>query len=193
MKQKPKQEICSPCGYFSQGSKVEISNGQGAWLPGTILEPQSNPLPFSLRKRKALFLVQYDTLVLEDDPSIPLTEEVDVSSLRPAPPPDDNADFEPNDVVDAFNLDAWWPGVVMSVAGDKYTVGFKSPPDLLELGRGELRRHWDWRGGEWARADKEVIELGLILIMHVELGLNCRVLDGFMLACALLWLIWGFL
>lgn len=171
MKPKPKQEICSPCGYFSQGSKVEISNGQGAWLPGTILEPQSNPLPFSLRKRKALFLVQYDTLVLEDDPSMPLTEEVDVSSLRPAPPPDDNADFEPNDVVDAFNLDAWWPGVVMSVAGDKYTVGFKSPPDLLELGRGELRRHWDWRGGEWARADKEMM-MRLIFSPGAEVEVN---------------------
>ncbi|XP_061997705.1 DUF724 domain-containing protein 3-like isoform X2 [Rosa rugosa] len=155
----PKEEIsCLPCGYFSRGAKVEVRDVQGAWFPAHVLDPNPNPSPFSLRNRKQkLLVVEYETLVSDDDPLKPLTEEIEVGLLRPSPPAEEEEGFEVNDVVDAFNLDAWWPGVVMSVVGDKYTVGFKSPPDLLELGSGELRRHWDWRGGEWTRAGKEMM------------------------------------
>ncbi|PRQ59700.1 putative Agenet-like domain-containing protein [Rosa chinensis] len=158
----PKEEIsCPPCEYFSRGAKVEVRDEQGAWFPAHVLDPNPNQSPFSLRNRnrkQKLLVVEYETLVSDDDPSKPLTEEIEVGMLRPSPPAEEEEEgFEANDVVDAFNLDAWWPGVVMSVVGDKYTVGFKSPPDLLELGRGELRRHWDWCGGEWTRAGKEMM------------------------------------
>lgn len=159
--------------HFSLGSNVEVcskENGsEGAWFPATILEPPANP---SAWKRKTFtstkVLIQYKTLVSNEDPTKPLVEHTTVSLLRPAPPVE-NADelFQPNDVVDAFYLDAWWPGVVMSIVGDKYTVGFKNPPDFQELGRNVLRSHWDWDHGVWTRAPKEVPPL---LIMHTVYG-----------------------
>ncbi|PQM39453.1 hypothetical protein Pyn_41050 [Prunus yedoensis var. nudiflora] len=89
----------------------------------------------------------------------PLTELVDVCSIRPVPPPDNpDQPFEPADVVDSFYLEAWWVGVVMRFEDDKYTVGFKNPPDLLELRRSELRPHWDFLDGVWIRSRKERIE-----------------------------------
>lgn len=156
------EEECGGYSHFRLGSDVEVCSkekgSEGAWFPATILEPPANP---SASKRKTFtsskVLIQYKTLVSNDDPTKPLVEHTTVPLLRPAPPAE-NADqlFEPNDVVDAFYLDAWWPGVVMSIVGDKYTVGFKNPPDFQELGRNVLRSHWDWDHGVWTRAPKEV-------------------------------------
>ncbi|VVA37943.1 PREDICTED: DUF724 domain-containing, partial [Prunus dulcis] len=65
------------------------------------------------------------------------------------PPPTDNPDqpFEPADVVDASYIDVWWVGVVMRCEDDK--------SDLLELKRSELRPHWDFLKGKWARPRKK--------------------------------------
>nr|XP_011470639.1 PREDICTED: uncharacterized protein LOC101295872 [Fragaria vesca subsp. vesca] len=157
MKKTPSKEIVAsppPCFYFNRGSRVEVwFTEQGAWFPAHVLDSNSNPL----RNRKRRLLVEYETLVSDDDSSKPLTEEIEASLLRPAPPEESDEGFEEHDVVDAFHVEGWWRGVVMSVDGDKYTVGFKSPPDLLELGRGELRRHWDWCGGAWTRVEKEMM------------------------------------
>ncbi|XP_021828399.1 DUF724 domain-containing protein 3-like isoform X2 [Prunus avium] len=150
--------------HLSKDSKVEVCSNEdgykGAWFPAIILDPQpSDGTP--KKKRKSLgnsskALVQYETLVSEDDPNKPLTELVDVCSIRPVPPPDNpDQPFEPANVVDAFYQEAWWVGVVMRFEDDKYTVGFKNPPDLLELRRSELRPHWDLLDGVWVRARKE--------------------------------------
>ncbi|XP_021828394.1 DUF724 domain-containing protein 3-like isoform X2 [Prunus avium] len=153
--------------HLSKDSKVEVCSNEegyrGAWFPAIILDPQPSDLS-AKKKRKSLgnsskALVQYETLVSDDDPNKPLTELVDVCSIRPVPPPDNpDQPFEPADVVDSFYLEAWWVGVVMRFEDDKYTVGFKNPPDLLELRRSELRPHWDFLDGVWIRARKERIE-----------------------------------
>ncbi|KAL6126889.1 hypothetical protein ACLB2K_074934 [Fragaria x ananassa] len=131
MKKIPSKEIVTtsplPCFYFSRGSRVEARAEQGAWFPAHVLDSNSNPL----RNRKRRLLVEYETLVSDDDSSKPLTEEIEASLLRPAPPEESDDGFEEHDVVDAFHVEGWWRGVVMSVDGDKYTVGFKSPPDLI--------------------------------------------------------------
>ncbi|ONI24916.1 hypothetical protein PRUPE_2G269100 [Prunus persica] len=150
--------------HLSKDSKVEVCSNedgyQGAWFPAIFLDPQpSDGTP--KKKRKSLgnsskALVQYETLVSDDDPNKPLTELVDVCSIRPVPPPDNpDQPFEPANVVDAFYQEAWWVGVVIRFEDDKYTVGFKNPPDLLELRRSELRPHWDFLDGVWVRARKE--------------------------------------
>ncbi|KAL6291274.1 hypothetical protein ACE6H2_008784 [Prunus campanulata] len=150
--------------HLSKDSKVEVCSNEdghkGAWFPAIILDPRpSDGTPN--KKRKSLgnsskALVQYETLVSDDDPNKPLTELVDVCFIRPVPPPDNpDQPFEPANVVDAFYQEAWWVGVVMRFEDDKYTVGFKNPPDLLELRRSELRPHWDFLDGVWVRARKE--------------------------------------
>ncbi|XP_034198017.1 DUF724 domain-containing protein 3-like isoform X5 [Prunus dulcis] len=61
----------------------------------------------------------------------------------------------------------------MRFKDDNYTVGFKNPPDLLELRRSELRPHWDFLDGVWIRARKERIEE--TIFSHgtaVEINLN---------------------
>ncbi|PQQ00957.1 DUF724 domain-containing protein 7 [Prunus yedoensis var. nudiflora] len=150
--------------HLSKDSKVEVRSNEegyrGAWFPAIILDPQPSDLSRK-KKRKSLgnssnALVQYENMFSDDDPNKPLTELVDVHSIRPVPPPDNpDQPLEPADVVDASYLDAWWVGVVMRFEDDKYTVGFKCPPDLLELRRSELRPHWDLRDGIWVRARKK--------------------------------------
>ncbi|XP_034202790.1 DUF724 domain-containing protein 3-like isoform X5 [Prunus dulcis] len=168
--------------HLSKDSKVEVCSNEegyrGAWFPAIILDPQPSDLS-AKKKRKSLgnsskALVQYETLVFDDDPKKPLTELVDVGSIRPVPPPDNpDQPFEPADVVDSFYQEAWWVGVVMRFKDDNYTVGFKNPPDLLELRRSELRPHWDFLDGVWIRARKERIEE--TIFSHgtaVEINLN---------------------
>ncbi|XP_050387484.1 DUF724 domain-containing protein 7-like [Argentina anserina] len=148
-------------GYFTLLADVEVlSKDKGsecAWFPATILDPPANP---SASKRKTFtstkVLIQYKTLVSDNDPTEPLVEPTTLRLLRPAPLADNAEErFEQNDVVDAFYADGWWPGVVMSVVGDKYTVGFKNPPDVLEVERSGLRPHWDWDHGVWTRAPRK--------------------------------------
>ncbi|KAM1162680.1 hypothetical protein ACFX13_001719 [Malus domestica] len=159
--------------HLGKDSKVEVCSNEdgfkGAWFPAKIID--SKPLiPATKKKRKSfsdgssnsfsptMAEVQYDTLVSDVDPDKPLTEFVELGQIRPVPP-DDNVDrpFEPGDKVDAFHLDAWWPGVVIKREEDAYTVGFMYPPDLLVLRRSELRSHWDLADGVWVRAKKEMM------------------------------------
>ncbi|KAM1368269.1 hypothetical protein PS1_001619 [Malus domestica] len=159
--------------HLGKDSKVEVCSNEdgfkGAWFPAKIVD--SKPLiPGTKKKRKSFSdsssnsfsptkaEVQYETLVSDVDPDKPLTEFVELGQIRPVPP-DDNVDrpFEPGDKVDAFHLDAWWPGVVIKREEDAYTVGFMYPPDLLVLRRSELRSHWDLADGVWVRAKKEMM------------------------------------
>ncbi|KAB2598445.1 hypothetical protein D8674_001365 [Pyrus ussuriensis x Pyrus communis] len=159
--------------HLVKDSKVEVCSNEdgfkGAWFPAKIID--SKPLiPATKKKRKSFSdgssnsfsptkaVVQYETLLSDDDPDKPLTEFVEMGQIRPVPP-DDNVDrpFEPGDKVDAFHLDAWWPGVVIKREEDEYTVGFMYPPDLLVARRSELRSHWDLADGVWVRAKKEMM------------------------------------
>ncbi|XP_068315930.1 DUF724 domain-containing protein 7-like isoform X1 [Pyrus communis] len=159
--------------HLIKDSKVEVCSLEdgfkGAWFPAKIID--SKPLiPATKKKRKSFSdgssnsfsptkaVVQYETLLSDDDPDKPLTEFVEMGQIRPVPP-DDNVDrpFEPGDKVDAFHLDAWWPGVVIKREEDEYTVGFMYPPDLLVVRRSELRSHWDLADGVWVRAKKEMM------------------------------------
>ncbi|XP_040370498.1 DUF724 domain-containing protein 7 isoform X2 [Rosa chinensis] len=151
--------------FWRRGAKVEVRTEEegfhGAWFPATILEPPSNPSSVLGRKRKSFnsnkVLVQYNTFVTEKDPTKPLTEYTNVMFLRPSPPVEaPGKTFEAGEDVDAFHNDAWWPGVVMSVeGGDRYRVGFRDPPELLVLGRSELRSHLDWVNEIWSRPYKK--------------------------------------
>ncbi|KAM1471209.1 hypothetical protein COP2_042901 [Malus domestica] len=160
--------------HLSKDSKVEVCSNEdgykGVWFPAKIIDPDP-PIPATRKKRKSLSgcssrssssstkaLVQYETLLSDDDPDKPLTELVEVGFIRPVPPSDiDDRPFEPGDKVDAFHLDAWWPGVVIKLEEDEYTVGFLDPPDLLVLRRSDLRSHWDFTDGIWVGAKKETM------------------------------------
>ena len=164
---KMKMEIIDK--YFQKGSRVEVwsleDGFQNAWFPAVIVQSPSSIISPSPKKRRlskndnSKAVVIYDYM-LDDEGNRPLVEKVDAFLLRPIPPSDttaDHQDFEPNDVVDAFYDDIWWTGFVLKVVDGKYTVFFKTPPDVLEFNRSELRPHWDWVEPKWVRPEKQVL------------------------------------
>lgn len=125
-------------------------------------------------KKRVGYLVKYATLFEDDKLDKPLTEVVHPSYIRPLPPrnprsnndiqavaeaetEEGSADFQVNDVVDAYLRDGWWIGVVRKVIGDgdgdgemkKYLVSFESPPEEFEFDGSQLRLHVDWVDSLW--------------------------------------------
>lgn len=142
---------------FSKGTLVEVSSDEdgfkGAWYVATILESP----PKSVSKKRSRALVEYQDLLADDVGSNPLTEFVDTSFLRPLPPPEADANFCVNDVVDAFYRDGWWTGVITKISEDsRCTVFFQNPPDEIQFDLSDLRVHKEWVDGQWIRPEKQV-------------------------------------
>lgn len=143
---------------FQKGVEVEVTSDEegfkGAWYRATVLES----VPKSASKKRKKALVEYKSLVTEDG-SGPLSEQIDISYIRPLPPQEESSNeaFDVNDVVDAFYRDGWWTGTVRKILEDgKLRVYFDNPPDLLEFEAKDLRPHWDWLDGNWVRPEKQV-------------------------------------
>ena len=159
--------------FLGKGSKVEVwseeDDFKNAWFSAVILRPPlppSSSSPSAGGKRTATAVVKYDHMLSADDGQ-PLVESVEPSFIRPVPPPDNQPDrpFELYEVVDAFYQDIWWTGFVVKVVSDTYTVAFKSPLDLQEFRRSDMRPHWDWVDSKWVRPDKEVLFYKLIMLL----------------------------
>lgn len=152
---------------FSKGSQVEVSSDEdgfkGAWFVATVLKS-----PCSTTKRKGKALVEYQSLLSDDDEKKPLKEYIDEGFMRPLPPAaqaTDEQSFELHDVVDAFYRDGWWKGVITKVTvledkkshSKRYTVVFENPPDQIDFGPSDLRFHLDWTNGIWVRPPKQQV------------------------------------
>jgi len=129
---------------FGEGARVEVSSDEegfsGAWFSATVLEAKGN----------GKFVVEYHTLLADDDTSL-LREEIDGLHMRPLPP-DTNADgrFSILDEVDALYNDGWWVGVISKeLSGSKYVVYFRSSNEEIEFNHSDLRLHQDWIHGKW--------------------------------------------
>jgi hypothetical protein len=160
--------------FFGKGSQVEVSSDdigfKDSWYVATIIQisPQT-PTPSSSsnkkkRKIETSYLVEYATLVQDEkDLTTPLREYVDVSLIRPLPPPTESTyAYEMGDVVDAFHRDGWWTGVVVGVVngGSKFSVFLENPPEeKIEFARADLRVHHDWVDCKWVRAEKKTPRL----------------------------------
>ncbi|KAL4290108.1 hypothetical protein GQ457_14G000170 [Hibiscus cannabinus] len=142
-------------GEIEAGREVEVTSDEegfkGVWYACIILK-----LPENKTKGKAL--VQYKTL-LEEDNQTPLTENVELSFIRPLPPepafPGDHS-FQVKELVDAFHLDGWWTGSVSQVLDNprRYIVSFADPPDEIEFSSSYLRPHWKWVNGKWVKPSR---------------------------------------
>lgn len=146
--------------HFPVGSLIEVHDDveEGVYFSATVVSSPTSRRRSSSRNSEKLRVKYHNLLALEDGPD-PLTESVDVSYVRPAPPSQVAAAerFEPNDVVDAFYKDGWWKGVVSRVVegGERFEVTFENPPDVLEFGPSALRPHWDWVDGTWIGPQKQ--------------------------------------
>ncbi|GLT95515.1 hypothetical protein SLE2022_131940 [Rubroshorea leprosula] len=138
---------------FRAGSVVEVSSEEegfkGSWFVAKILT-----LPKERNKGKAL--IQYQTLITDEESRKPLKESASLSFIRPLPPrPEPDQIFEVNDIVDAFHRDGWWVGVVSRVLDHRrYYVSFEEPGEQLEFDRSNLRVHLDWLDGKWVKPQK---------------------------------------
>lgn len=95
---------------FAVGDEVEVlftgSGFRGARFEATV----TARFPDSGR-----YEVVYSELIVRRD-GPPLREVVGVSELRPRPPPPQpGREFELFDLVEAYNNDGWWPGVVSDI------------------------------------------------------------------------------
>lgn len=150
---------------FPVGSLVEVKTDEegfrGVFFVATVIS--SSPLSKRKNGRKSFkkLQVEYHNLVASEDGSERLRECVDVSFVRPAPPPQEYFEgFGLNDSVDAFYKDGWWTGIIAQVLeGGRFIVTFPNPPDEIEFGLSELRVHWDWCNGSWFRPEKQVLSL----------------------------------
>ncbi|KAH7537733.1 hypothetical protein FEM48_Zijuj03G0124200 [Ziziphus jujuba var. spinosa] len=168
--------------HLQKGSKVEIFSQedgfQNSWFPAVILRPPYSHTSQEKKKKKkkrkrssasdSKAFIQYENFLTVRTHKL-LTGYVDVSSIRPLPPPEAPQQvIELNDVVDALHRDVWWTGVVINVVGNKYYVKFKFPPDILELDRSQIRLHLDWVKGVWSRPEKQETTTGSSLFSPGE-------------------------
>ncbi|KAG6392957.1 hypothetical protein SASPL_147186 [Salvia splendens] len=137
--------------HFLVGSIVEVlEKDAGVRLVCTVVPPPRNIEP----ENEGKLYVRDRALSARRGRSGCLYEFVDVSSVRPTPPPHKASKrFELNDVVEAYYIGGWWEGVVTAVSdgGERFVVTFENPPepDELRFPPSSLRPLWDWVDGVW--------------------------------------------
>ncbi|XP_072961609.1 protein AGENET DOMAIN (AGD)-CONTAINING P1-like isoform X1 [Typha angustifolia] len=134
---------------FNTGDEVEVSSDEdgfrGAYFAARVVRSMPN---------QRRYTVDYDAFVDDSDPSRPLRETVDARHVRPHPPLRAAASgFTLYQVVDVSYNDAWWVGVVTSVAGvgrkRTYAVCFPASREEMDFGHENLRAHLEWVDGKW--------------------------------------------
>ncbi|XP_068663868.1 protein AGENET DOMAIN (AGD)-CONTAINING P1 [Aristolochia californica] len=156
---------------FSKGASVEVRSDEpgfvGAWFEASVVR----------KVKKKQLSVEYAELVEENDVSKPLREIVDLSSVRPRPPPvGAKREFSVGDKVEAFFNDGWWVGDVVRVLDEAiYVVKFLDDEEL-EMKETDLRARLDWVDGQWVHPSKGNLELKICKGKVVEV---CSDEEGF--------------
>ncbi|KAK4476740.1 hypothetical protein RD792_015900, partial [Penstemon davidsonii] len=139
--------------YFTKGANVEISSNEDglrcSWYAGTVIRP-----PKDVNKRTAKVLVEFETLMEEDDETQRLREEVDLSHLRPPPLPGGRRSFNFGEEVDAYYNEGWWEGIISEILSNKgnnhkYLVLFRGTREEIAFKASDLRLHHEWVRGKW--------------------------------------------
>lgn len=135
--------------YFKKGADVEISSDEegfrGSWYAGTVVRPPGN-----VKRGSAKVLVEYKTLMDDEEGTRPLREELELVQLRPPPPRENRRSFKFSEEVDAYYNDGWWEGIITEVVGeDKYLVFFRGTREQIAFKASELRLHREWVHGKW--------------------------------------------
>ncbi|KAL3508761.1 hypothetical protein ACH5RR_028162 [Cinchona calisaya] len=126
------------------GDSVEICSNEDGFL-GSHYEAK-----VIARKGKNKFLVEYKTLVKEEDEKELLKEVVESSKIRPQPPLIRVQEFNVLDKIDAFDNDGWWVGRITGRdAFNKYYVYFESSGDEFLYPFACLRLHQEYENGLW--------------------------------------------
>jgi hypothetical protein len=96
---------------------------------------------------------------------------VGVSELRPRPPPPQpGREFELFDLVEAYNNDGWWPGVVSDIRpkrrrnqAKRFAVSLPLFREVLELSASFVRPRREFVYGSWIDAQEVVSKYHCLL------------------------------
>ncbi|KAL8484732.1 hypothetical protein ACS0TY_027145 [Phlomoides rotata] len=142
---------------FKDGTMVEVKSDEegyhGSWYTAVIV--------CSLSSGK--FLVEYQTLKMEDESDELLREEALASYIRPCPRIIERLDhYKMLEEVDAWYNEGWWVGVICRVLDDrKYAVYFWTTNEELLFEHFSLRPHQEWVGGKWIVSHRKKSKLTL--------------------------------
>ncbi|CAK9145703.1 unnamed protein product [Ilex paraguariensis] len=134
---------------FSKGTMVEVNSDKegyrGSWYTAVIVGLVGNNK----------LLVEYQMLKRNDGSEL-LTEEVDVSCVRPCPPGIQQLDrYEQHEQVDAWYNSGWWVGHIAKILNElKYRVIFGTLKEESVFEHCRLRPHQEWIEGRWVAASK---------------------------------------
>lgn len=124
---------------FHSGDRVEVLSKQdgflGSYYEGIVIKEVAD----------REYQVMYKNLV-DEGSKMPLLEAVKEEDLRPAPPKVHAMQFGLGELVDAFDRDGWWVGVVVSEKSPgTYGVFFDLYPEYkCVYPASSLRVHQDW-------------------------------------------------
>ncbi|KAI3956755.1 hypothetical protein MKX01_039550 [Papaver californicum] len=148
-------------GSFCDGDAVEIiGHEDGFW--GSYYEAKI----IKQTEKVDEFLIEYKTLLEDDENKKLIQETVNVKYIRPAPPQIQVSKFKIDDEVDVFDYDGWWVGRVTHVSTNrnKYTgtvhtrcyVWFDSTNQEIDYQFSKLRVHQEWaNNGCWIKQEKK--------------------------------------
>ncbi|KAL5727033.1 hypothetical protein ACHQM5_000269 [Ranunculus cassubicifolius] len=136
---------------FNTGDSVEVSMKEegffGSYYPATILQQFENKK----------YLVQYHTLLEEEDQNHMLQEVVSAAEIRPSPPKHIVMHYRTGDLVDVYDNDGWWVGKLTSRRKfNDYGVYFESSGDVIGYPVTKLRVHQEWKNGRWYLSRKKL-------------------------------------
>lgn len=128
-----------------KGDQVEVCSKLDGFFGSYFEAKVLSKLP-----HKSLYKVKYKNLVTEGEDPQPLIEIISADEIRPMPPKlSQPSTFRRHEMVDAFDLDAWWFGEITGRRGNMFTVYFPTTNDVCEYPLERLRRHLDLVNGKW--------------------------------------------
>ena len=136
---------------FREGDKVEVCSREegflGSYYEATVL----------CHLDTGHYVVQYKTLLQDDDVSKPLVETLYPRDLRPSPPKvHARGEFTPYQIVDAFDNDGWWVGEITGRrAAHHYCVYFHTTNEEIAYPSSKIRAHHEWVNGEWVLSQRQ--------------------------------------
>ncbi|KAK9288008.1 hypothetical protein L1049_016453 [Liquidambar formosana] len=132
--------------HFNKGDEVEVTTEDGrtnaTWYPATVLR--------SPAKNKDQIYVEYKTLTSDSNGSKPLREHINVTNVRPVPPPELHRFFKVGENVDAFYEKGWRRGTVADILeNSRYLVKVDGMGEEIAIEQCHSRLHREWDDGSW--------------------------------------------
>eukprot|EP00252_Welwitschia_mirabilis_P022994 TRINITY_DN6391_c0_g1_i14.p1 TRINITY_DN6391_c0_g1~~TRINITY_DN6391_c0_g1_i14.p1 ORF type:complete len:165 (-),score=19.50 TRINITY_DN6391_c0_g1_i14:513-1007(-) len=136
------------------GRKGEEWLKVGSWVEAQSSRPDFQHIWWRAKVqkiRRSLVDVEYLDFADENDPSSPERDSLNLSQVRPFPPPYPTMRYFPGDKVEVFDKLGWWVGHVVRNESNSelYVVYFLSHNCEETHHVSQIRPACDWKDGNW--------------------------------------------